>query len=95
MLVVPPTYALYRVDPSGAVELDIDGIAKENTLPRTGRHRPGSDLLAMLFPHRARKEQQAALWMLGQRDATFALKCQGVTMLGWNGHPPFCIEVDR
>lgn len=42
----------------------------------------------------AREKQQATMRMTGQRDATFALHGQGVTMLGRNCHPSFGIEIE-
>ena len=32
--------------------------------------------------------------VLGEREASFALNCECVTMLGRDGHPAFGIEVD-
>jgi hypothetical protein len=63
--------------------------------PGAGRHRPGGDLLAVRFPHRAREKQQAAVGVLGQRQAAFALNGERVTVLGRDGHPAFSIEIDR
>jgi hypothetical protein len=68
--------------PVPAVHLDIAGITEENALPRPGRHRPGGDLFAMLFPHRAREEQQATMRVSGERHTAFTLLHQGVAMLG-------------
>jgi hypothetical protein len=49
----------------------------------------------MFFPHRAREEQQATVRVSGKRHTAFTLLQQGVTMLGGDRHPPFCIEIDR
>jgi hypothetical protein len=48
----------------------------------------------MLLPDGARKEQQAAVRVFGQRQPAFALLREGVTMLGRDCHPAFCIEID-
>ena len=77
------------------VELDIHGIPKENALPCTGRHRPGSDLLAVLFPDGTGEEKQATVRVFGERHAAFTLRNEGVTVLGRDRHPALCIEIDR
>jgi hypothetical protein len=48
----------------------------------------------MTFPYRARKKQQATMRMFRERDPSFALNKQCVTMLGRNSHPSFSIEIE-
>ena len=56
---------------------------------------PLSDLLTEEFPLRARKQQQAAVRVLGQRHPSFCLSLQRVTIARRDGHPPLRIECQR
>lgn len=82
-------------DATGAIEIDIGGIAEKNALPGARGNRPFGNFFAAHFPHGTREEQQATIRMLGQGDAAFALQKQGVAMPGWNSHPAFGIEIER
>lgn len=81
-------------DAAGRVHFDVGGVTEEDPLPRAGLHRPLGNLLTVLFPHRAGEQHDAAIGMAGQGEAAFALDRERVTMLGGDGHPAFCIEID-
>jgi len=81
--------------PTGAVELDVGRIAEKKALPGARTDRQARDPLAHRLPDRAGREQQAAVGMAGQGQATFALKHQRFAMTRRDRHPALGIERQR
>ena len=61
-----------------------EAIATVRDAATTLDHELRRDLLAMAFPCWTGKQQQTAVRMLGDGQATFTLNSQRVTMLGWH-----------